>query len=529
MNENTLILLLTALAAALAAALITWLLLSSRQRRERETLRQALNDAAREHQAVREQLTAAETTNRQLPTLREELAQSREQIAGLQQQAQQWHGKYSAAEQKIAGLQTRENEYACLKEDYRALQEDKAALQIRNERLQTRLDEEQRAHADKLAQLTEVRQSLADQFQNLANNILEEKSKRFTEHNQESINRLLSPLNERMGKFSELVQNTYEKEAKERLTLENELKRLQELNTQLHTDAKALTDALAGTRSKTQGNWGEMILETVLENSGLTRGREYIVQASASRQEEDGSIRRLQPDVLVNLPDNKQIIIDSKVSLTAYIRYTRAQTPEEADRELAAHTASVRSHIKSLSLKQYSELDGVNTLDFVFMFIPVEPAYLLALQHDHSLFQECFDKRIMLVGPSTLLATLRTVANIWRNEQQNQNALTIAEEGGKLYDKFVGFIQTFESVGKNIEQAQSQYQAAFKQLSEGRGNLVNRAQKLRQLGIKASKQLDKALAEQAQENTCLGVDTPAIDQQAAQESDTGQSTNGMPV
>ena len=217
-----------------------------------------------------------------------------------------------------------------------------------------------------------MRQSLADQFQNLANNILEEKSKRFTEHNQESINRLLSPLNERMGKFSELVQNTYEKEAKERLTLENELKRLQALNTQLHTDAKALTDALAGTRNKSQGNWGEMILETVLENSGLVKGREYIVQAAASRQEEDGSIRRLQPDVLVNLPDHKQIIIDSKVSLTAYIRYTQAQTPEEAERELAAHTASVRSHIRSLSLKQYSELDGVNLLVFVFFFFFVE-------------------------------------------------------------------------------------------------------------------------------------------------------------
>ena len=505
MNENTLILLLTALLAALAAALITWLLLNSRQRRERETLQHALDEAVREHQAAREQLTIAETTNRQLPPLREELAASREQIAGLQQQAQQLHSKYSAAEQKIADLYSRENEYACLKDDYRALQEDKAALQIHNERLQTQFNEAKHAHQQQLAQLTEVRQSLADQFQNLANNILEEKSKRFTEHNHESINRLLSPLNERMGKFSELVQNTYEKEAKERLTLENELKRLQALNTQLHSDAKALTDALAGTRNKTQGNWGEMILETVLENSGLVKGREYIVQAAASRREEDGSTRRLQPDVLVNLPDNKQIIIDSKVSLTAYVRYTQAQTPDEAERELAAHTASIRSHIKSLSLKQYSELDGVNTLDFVFMFIPVEPAYLLALQHDHSLFQECFDKRIMLVGPSTLLATLRTVANIWRNEQQNQNALTIADEGGKLYDKFVGFMQTFESVGKNIEQAQNQYQAAFKQLSEGRGNLVNRAQKLQQLGVKASKQLDKALVEQAQESAKLGL------------------------
>ena len=169
-----------------------------------------------------------------------------------------------------------------------------------------------------------------------------------------------------------------------------------------------------------------------------------------------------------------------------------------AERELAAHVASIRAHIKGLSLKQYSNIEGINTLDFVFMFIPVEPAYLLALQHDHQLFQECFDKRIMLVGPSTLLATLRTVANIWRNEQQNQNALAIAEEGGRLYDKFVGFVTTLEGVGKNIEQAQNGYQAAYKQLYDGRGNLVTRAEKLRKLGVKATKQIERQLAEQAQ-------------------------------
>lgn len=191
-----------------------------------------------------------------------------------------------------------------------------------------------------------------------------------------------------------------------------------------------------------------MILEKVLENSGLTKGREYIVQAAGIQTTEDGSTRRLQPDVLVNLPDNKQIIIDAKMSLTAYVRYTQAQTPEDAERELSAHTSSVRQHIKSLSDKQYSDIEGLITLDFVFMFIPVEPAYLLALQQDNNLFQECFDRRIMLVGPSTLLATLRTVAHLWRNEQQNQNALQIADEGGKLYDKFVGFVTTLESVGK---------------------------------------------------------------------------------
>ncbi|MBF0803618.1 MULTISPECIES: DNA recombination protein RmuC [unclassified Neisseria] len=481
--DNLLYFSAAALAGIFLGALFAWLLMHFRHQ-------------AAQHRLLAE-AAAAETRAAQVEPLRQELAESRR--AGQQTQAalQETLGSLAAARQRIESLQERENELGRLKNDYGSLQQALAEQQLRYERLHTRSEQEQRAHEEKIALLAEARQSLADQFQNLANNILEEKAKRFTEHNAESIGRLLTPLNERMGRFSELVQNTYEKEAKERLMLENELKRLQSLNNRLHDDAKALTDALTGTQNKTQGNWGEMVLETVLENSGLVKGREYFVQTAATRTEEDGSVRRLQPDVLVNLPDNKQIIIDSKVSLTAYVRYTRAQTPEEASSALAAHTASVRAHIKSLSLKQYSDLKGVNTLDFVFMFIPVEPAYLLALQHDDSLFQECFDKRIMPVGPSTLLATLRTVANIWRNEQQNQNALAIAEEGGKLYDKFVGFITTLEGVGKNIEQAQNQYQAACKQLYEGRGNLVGRAEKLRRLGVKATKQLEKSLAEKA--------------------------------
>ena len=296
------------------------------------------------------------------------------------------------------------------------------------------------------------------------------------------------------------MQNTYEKEAKERHTLENELKRLQQLNSRLHEDAAALTRALTGSRNKTQGNWGEMILESVLEHSGLAKGREYTVQAAAVQTQEDGSTRRLQPDVLVNLPDGKQIIIDSKVSLTAYVRYTQAQSEDEARTHLAEHVQSVRRHVAELSAKQYSEIDGLTTLDFVFMFIPVEPAYLLALQQDGSLFQECFDKRIMLAGPSTLLATLRTVANIWRNEQQNRNALAIAEEGGRLYDKFAGFVETLQSVGKNIEQAQTAYHKAFNQLKDGRGNLIGRAQKLHKLGLKTGKQIDSKLLEEAEEN-----------------------------
>ena len=397
-------------------------------------------------------------------------------------------------------LQQQEAEKGRLKQEYAALLEQNHALQVQNERLTTQSEKDRQAAEEKLALLADARQNLSDQFQNLANTILEEKSRRFTEQNHDHLQQLLNPLNERIHGFSELVQQTYEKEAKERLTIENELKRLQSLNTQLHHDAKALTTALTGTQNKTQGNWGEMILESVLENSGLQKGREYIAQASSVRHEADGTQRRLQPDVLINLPDNKQIVIDSKVSLTAYVRYTQS-TGAEAERELANHVASIRAHIKSLAAKDYTDLEGVKTLDFVFMFVPVEPAYLLALQHDPNLFQECFDKRIMLTGPSTLLATLRTVANIWRNEQQNQNALAIAEAGSKLYDKFVGFVESMDGINKALGQAQSQFQTAYSRLVSGRGNLISSTEKLRKLGIKAGKQLQRDLVEKAMSET----------------------------
>ena len=445
------------LAALLSGVLFTWLLMKSRFQGVLAVLNAQLAEKAARCDFV-EQAHAE---------IASELAVLDGKYEHLQDENYALGNRFSAAEKQIAYLQEKEAESVRLKQSYIDLQEKAQGLAVENERLATQIEQERLASEEKLSLLGEARKSLSDQFQNLANTILEEKSRRFTEQNREQLHQVLNPLNERIHGFGELVKQTYDKESRERLTLENELKRLQGLNAQLHSEAKALTNALTGTQNKVQGNWGEMILETVLENSGLQKGREYTVQAASVRKEEDGSTRRLQPDVLVN------------------------------------HGASIRAHMKGLSLKNYTDLEGVNTLDFVFMFIPVEPAYLLALQHDAGLFQECFDKRIMLVGPSTLLATLRTVANIWRNEQQNQNALAIADEGGKLYDKFVGFAQTLESVGKSIDQAQSSFQTAFKQLAEGRGNLVGRAEKLRLLGVKANKQLARDLTERANETTAL--------------------------
>ena len=467
-----------------------------RLKTEAETLQRMFNSyetelirCRQEIQLLENRLTTSEAINSQLDSVRATLEQTKQQYSLATEQYQLVSVKLATAEQQLLNWQDRENDWHLQEEAFAQIQHELSHIRVENSRLSTQLQHEREAFEEKLVLLNEARTSLTDQFKSLANDILEEKSKRFSEQNQASLIQLLNPLHERMQGFSQLVQNTYEKESKQRTTLETELKNLQLLNAQLHNDAKALTDALAGTQNKNQGNWGEMILEKVLESSGLHKGREYVLQASSTVIDEFGRQRRLQPDVLINLPENKQIIIDAKTSLTAYVRYTQATDTKSADQALASHIQSVRQHIKDLSAKNYDEIEGLNSLDFVFMFIPVEPAYLLALQQDNQLFDDCFQKRIMLVGPSTLLATLRTIAHIWRNEQQNQNALNIAKEGGNLYDKFVVFVNTLEGVGKNLDQAQGQFQRAMKQLSSGRGNLINRANKLRQLGIQTNKTL----------------------------------------
>lgn len=534
MTQETLNLILSAAAGLLSGALLLYVFLSAHYRKQAAQAQEIRTELAAQLAAAEEQrrfaetlgsraeqelaalngrfadlddafdekcreLAAAETLNRRLAEVEEELADSRRLAQDVQHQAGVLAQRYAAAQQQIEDLQQREAEAGRLKNELTELHARLNESELDNGRLHTRLEEERKAAAEKLALLDEAKTVLGDQFQNLANRILEEKARRFSEQNRESLGVLLNPLNEQIAGFKTLIQNTYEKETKERLTLENEVKNLQTLNTRLHRDAQALTDALIGTRNKTQGNWGEMVLESVLQNSGLHKGREYIVQTAGERLDDEGRSVRIQPDVIVNLPDNKQIVIDAKVSLNAYVRYTQAEEPSAARAALNAHLQSLRSHVSQLSAKRYETMEGIRSLDFVFMFVPVEPAYLLALQQDAELFQECFDKRIMLVGPSTLLASLRTVAHLWRNEQQNQNALKIAEEGGRLYDKFVGFAETMNDLGKSLGQAQTRYETAMKQLKEGSGNLVGRADKLHRLGVKAAKQLDTEWLRQVRE------------------------------
>ncbi len=362
------------------------------------------------------------------------------------------------------------------------------------QRLETTLHGERDGFQQKLQLLQDAKDALSHQFKTLATEILEEKTKRFTEQNKLNMTGLLDPLNEKIQTFGKLVQDTYDKDSKERLTLENELKRLADLNVRLGREALALTHALTGANNKTQGTWGEMVLEKVLEASGLTRDREYRVQVSDRVETGDGT-KRYQPDVVIDLPDQKQLVVDSKVSLNAYVRFTQAEDEATRALELSAHIAAMRAHIRALSEKGYQNLYKLHTLDFVFLFVPVEPAYLLAVQHDMTLFSEAFERRIMIVGPSTLLATLRTVESIWRNERQNRNVDEIAKLGGVLHDKFVAFAETLEKVGKQLDLTRGSYSDAMKHLSEGRGNLVSKAETLRQLGVKASKRVPAHLLE----------------------------------
>ncbi len=354
--------------------------------------------------------------------------------------------------------------------------------------LETKLEHETKQAAEKLALLENAREKMAEAFKNIANEIFDSKQKVFTERSREQLDGLLKPLSERIKDFEKKVEETYDKESKERFSLANEVKNLKELNTRISEDAINLTNALKG-QSKVQGNWGEIILERVLEKSGLMKGREYDIQVSLKNEEG----RRLQPDVIVHLPEGKEVIIDSKVSLTAYERYCSIDDEEEKNRELNLHIQSLRSHIKSLSEKDYQKLETVESLDFVLLFIPIEAAFSLAVQHDSNLFGEAFDKNIVLVAPSTLLATLRIIQNIWRYEHQNRNAQKIATTAGRLYDKFVNFVRDVEDIGARIEATRKAYDKAHNKLVSGRGNLINRAEGMKALGAKVSKAMPQHL------------------------------------
>ena len=387
-----------------------------------------------------------------------------------------------------------------LKSEIKFLQNEKQQLNIlqsnlaaKNENLQILL-ENQKGEITKMQELAKI------EFQNLANKILEEKTEKFTALNQNNLKNILEPFQEKINELRNKVGETYDKESKERFSLGEKVKELALLNQQISEDAKRLTRALKG-ESKTQGNWGEMILESILEKSGLVKGREYFLEHEL-RDEDNKALfsefsgKKMRPDAVVKYPDERNVIIDSKVSLTAFVELVDENDTDLYEIKLNQHLTSVKNHIKQLSDKAYDDYD--KSLDFVMMFIPSEPAYIAAMQADPNLWNFAYDKRILLLNPSNLITSLKLVADLWKREYQNKNATEIADRGAKLYDKFVGFVDNLEKLGKNIDQAKSVYNEAFKQLSTGNDNLIVQTNKLKSLGIKNKKNLPQSLEESAE-------------------------------
>ena len=364
------------------------------------------------------------------------------------------------------------------------LQQEKESLREDISELSTRLEEQQKANQEKLENLQKARKELKEEFENLANKIFEQKKEKSTEN----INQVISPLKDQIKEFKKKVEDVYDKESKDRAKLENEIKNLKQLNNQISEDAENLTKALKGS-SKTQGDWGEVVLERLLEFSGLKKGEMFETQKVLSTDQG----KRYKPDVIVHLPNERDVVIDSKVSLTAYEKYYNEDNDKQRSKFLDQHLKSVRNHMKNLSAKNYEELRELNTLDYVIMFIPVEGAYITTVQTDRSIIEDGMDKNIMVVGPSTLLATLRTIENFWKFKKQTDNAREIARRGGKLYDKFVNFVDSLEEVGKNLDRAQDSYKTAKKRLSDGQGNLIRQTEMLKDLGADAQKELPDEL------------------------------------
>mgnify|MGYP003633384867 FL=1 len=366
-------------------------------------------------------------------------------------------------------------------------------LRTQLESQSARFEQEQIASQDKLQLLESAEKRLQEQFENLANKIFEQKHEKFNQASKAGLDSLLSPLKEQIEGFKRQVTDQYVKEGQERASLKTEIMGLKELNLQITQDAAALTKALKGD-NKTQGNWGEVVLERILKESGLREGHEFDTQVALKND----AGKSYQPDVVVHLPNDKDVVIDSKVSLAAYERYFNQQEDEVARAlHLKDHVNSLRNHIKELGKKDYQDLKGLRSLDYVLLFIPIESAFLLAADHAPDLLKLAFDNNIMLVSPTNLLVALRTINNIWQYEYQNQNAQLIAEHAAKLYDKFHGFIADMDKVGKSIESSQKSYESAMNKLSSGKGNLVRQVEQFRKLGVQTNKKLDSQLLNMA--------------------------------
>ncbi len=411
----------------------------------------------------------------EVTALKEQVATQTAQLQAKEEQALESKQQREQVQRELEGLRQRE-----------------VALTRELATLSNELDNERRHAQEKIELLTQARETLSEQFRNLANDILEDKSKRFTETNAVRLGELLGPLGVKIAEFQKKVEHVYDTEGRARSELAGQVKQLMELNQVLSADAKNLTQALKGS-NKAQGNWGELILERVLEGSGLRKGHEYVVQESHTR--EDGS--RAMPDVVIRLPDERFLVVDAKVSLVAYEQAATLDDEKQREAAIKRHVESLRNHIRGLSSKNYQQIYDIRSLDFVMLFIPVEPAFMMAIAHDPDLYMEAWNRQVLLVSPSTLLFVLRTVEHLWRQEAQSRNAQDIASRGAELYDKLVGFVEDLDQLGDRLGQAQKSYDRARGKFSTGRGNLVRQAEMLRELGLRPTKTLPTAWADAA--------------------------------
>ncbi|EMH3444853.1 DNA recombination protein RmuC [Vibrio harveyi] len=454
----------------------------------------------------------------QLEQVKQSLAEAQQELDELDDErdkaafeVRQTHGKLMAAMEKLRYFEAVKQERQQYFDELGQMREHKSRLETQLGEQQARHEQINQANAEKLQILEQAEVRLKQQFEHLANQLFEEKTAKVDMQNRQSLEGLLSPLKEQLEGFKKQVNDSFSQEAKERHTLVHELKNLQRLNEHMTREAVNLTQALKGD-NKQQGNWGEVVLARVLAESGLREGHEY--QTQVSLQNEAG--KRYQPDVIVHLPQNKQVVVDSKMALVAYERYFNAENDIQREQALSDHLAALRAHIKGLSLKDYHQLKGIQSLDYVLMFIPVEPAFQVAIQADPSLVKDAMEQNIILVSPTTLLVALRTIDNLWRNERQNENAQLIAERAAKLYDKLRLFIDDMEGLGGALDKANQTYQGAMNKLATGRGNVIRQAESFKQLGVEVKRPISPDLAQLAQsesfsENASLVERHPAED------------------
>lgn len=406
----------------------------------------------------------------------------------------------SQLEERVKRISEMELQISKLNESLELKNSETTELVRKIAELETSIEQERKSADEKLKLLEEKKEEFKNEFKNLSNEILEEKSKKFTKTNKENIDSILSPLKDEFEKFKTKVDEVYINDTKDRTALKTQIDGLKELNEKLGKEALSLTNALKGDSQK-QGAWGEVILERVLEESGLHKGREYETQLSFN----DDVGKRKRPDAIVHLPTDKDVIIDSKVSIVAYQNYHQTDDENEKEQYLKEHLQSIKNHIKGLSLKNYEDIEEIKTLDYVLMFIPIESAFMLAMENDRELFSAAFEKNIVIVTPSTLLVTLKTIQNIWRYEKQNKHAQEIAKKAGDLYNKFVNFSDSLTDIGTSLDKAKKSYDVAVNRLSTGKGNLISQAQKIKTLGIKTKKEFSSNLVDNIEELGLLDI------------------------